>query len=155
MSRYLTLALAFVLGSTALGAANKEQSRLENCGVVMQEILDVPVRAGLDRSIRSGLDDDLGVGRQTRSRISRNLRCLGRHSDRAGIPAHADDHSRRSGPIECHDEQVEAVDAQRARAIRSPGHQVADVTARLDTDPPPTPEEAKSQGATLDYLGLL
>ena len=42
MSRYLTLALAFVLGSTALVAANKEQSRLENCGVVMQEILDVP-----------------------------------------------------------------------------------------------------------------
>ncbi len=31
-----------MLGSTALGAANKEQGRLENCGVVMQEILDIP-----------------------------------------------------------------------------------------------------------------
>jgi lipid-binding SYLF domain-containing protein len=34
--------LCFVLGSAALGADNKEQSRLENCAVVMQEILDVP-----------------------------------------------------------------------------------------------------------------
>ena len=42
MFRYLSLALCFVLGSAALDAANKEQSRLENCGVVMQEILDVP-----------------------------------------------------------------------------------------------------------------
>src|SRR5437868_13424604 len=42
MSRSFTLSLCFVLGSTALYAANKEQSRLENCGVVMQEILDVP-----------------------------------------------------------------------------------------------------------------
>ena len=42
MLRYLSLALCFVLGSAALDAANKEQSRLENCGVVMQEILDVP-----------------------------------------------------------------------------------------------------------------
>jgi lipid-binding SYLF domain-containing protein len=41
MSRYLSLALCFVLGSAALDAANKEQDRLENCGVVMQEILDV------------------------------------------------------------------------------------------------------------------
>jgi lipid-binding SYLF domain-containing protein len=41
MSRYLGLALCFVLGSTVVGAANKD-SRLENCGVVMQEILDVP-----------------------------------------------------------------------------------------------------------------
>jgi lipid-binding SYLF domain-containing protein len=32
-----------VLGSTAVGAANnKEQGRLENCGVVMQEVLDIP-----------------------------------------------------------------------------------------------------------------
>jgi lipid-binding SYLF domain-containing protein len=31
-----------VLGSTALGAVNKEQGRLENCGVVMQEVLDIP-----------------------------------------------------------------------------------------------------------------
>jgi SH3 domain-containing YSC84-like protein 1 len=42
MSRYLSLALCIVFGSTALGAANKEQGRLENCGVVMQEILDIP-----------------------------------------------------------------------------------------------------------------
>ena len=42
MFRYLSLALCFVLGSAALDAANKEQDRLENCGVVMQEILDVP-----------------------------------------------------------------------------------------------------------------
>jgi lipid-binding SYLF domain-containing protein len=42
MLRYLSLALCFGLGSTSLGAANKEQGRLENCGVVMQEILDIP-----------------------------------------------------------------------------------------------------------------
>ena len=42
MVRYLSLALCFVLGSAALGAANKEQDRLSNCGVVMQEIIDVP-----------------------------------------------------------------------------------------------------------------
>jgi SH3 domain-containing YSC84-like protein 1 len=42
MLRYLSLALCLVLGSTALGAANKEEGRLENCGVVMQEILDLP-----------------------------------------------------------------------------------------------------------------
>jgi SH3 domain-containing YSC84-like protein 1 len=40
--RYLAIALCFVLGSAALDAANQEQDRLENCGVVMQEILDVP-----------------------------------------------------------------------------------------------------------------
>ena len=42
MFRSLSLALCFVLGSAALDAANKEQDRLENCGVVMQEVLDVP-----------------------------------------------------------------------------------------------------------------
>jgi SH3 domain-containing YSC84-like protein 1 len=42
MLRYLSLAFCVVLSSTAFGAANKEQSRLENCGVVMQEILDIP-----------------------------------------------------------------------------------------------------------------
>src|ERR1700694_2749194 len=42
MLRYLSLTLCFVLGSSGLNAANKEQDRLENCGVVMQEILDVP-----------------------------------------------------------------------------------------------------------------
>jgi len=41
--RYLSLALCLVVGSSALGAEpNKEQARLENCAVVMQEILDVP-----------------------------------------------------------------------------------------------------------------
>ncbi|HEX2339033.1 MAG TPA: hypothetical protein VHI98_01010, partial [Vicinamibacterales bacterium] len=42
LGRYLAIALCFVLGSAALDAANQEQDRLENCGVVMQEILDVP-----------------------------------------------------------------------------------------------------------------
>jgi len=42
MLRYLTLALCFVWASAALTADNKEQDRLENCGVVMQEILDIP-----------------------------------------------------------------------------------------------------------------
>jgi lipid-binding SYLF domain-containing protein len=44
MIRHLTLALVvcFGLGSAGLEAANKEQGRLENCGVVMQEILGVP-----------------------------------------------------------------------------------------------------------------
>jgi SH3 domain-containing YSC84-like protein 1 len=42
MFRYLSLSLCFVLGTAALDAANKEQGRLENCGVVMQEVLDVP-----------------------------------------------------------------------------------------------------------------
>jgi len=42
MLRYLTLVVCFVLGSAGLDAANKEQDRLENCGVVMQEILDIP-----------------------------------------------------------------------------------------------------------------
>ena len=41
MVKYVTLAIA-LFGSAALGSANKEQGRLENCGVVMQEILDVP-----------------------------------------------------------------------------------------------------------------
>ena len=46
MYRYLSLGLGLTIcalaGSAALDAANKEQARLENCGVVMQEILDVP-----------------------------------------------------------------------------------------------------------------
>jgi lipid-binding SYLF domain-containing protein len=43
MFRYLSLTLCLVLGSSAVGAEqNKEQARLENCGVVMQEILDAP-----------------------------------------------------------------------------------------------------------------
>src|SRR4029077_15811296 len=42
MNRCLTLSLCVVLGSTTLGAANKEHTRLENCGTVRQEVLDVP-----------------------------------------------------------------------------------------------------------------
>lgn len=42
MLRYLSLALCVVLGSVVLEAENKEQDRLENAGVVMQEILDIP-----------------------------------------------------------------------------------------------------------------
>jgi SH3 domain-containing YSC84-like protein 1 len=43
MLRHLSFTLCVVLGSSTLGAEqNKEQARLENCGVVMQEILDVP-----------------------------------------------------------------------------------------------------------------
>lgn len=43
MIRSLSLALCVAVGSAALYAANnKEQDRLENAGVVMQEILDVP-----------------------------------------------------------------------------------------------------------------
>ena len=42
MHRHLTLLLCVVLGSTTLSAANKEETRLENCGTVMQEVLDVP-----------------------------------------------------------------------------------------------------------------
>jgi len=42
MVRYLTLVLCFVIASAGLGAANKEQDRLENCGVVMQEVLNTP-----------------------------------------------------------------------------------------------------------------
>jgi SH3 domain-containing YSC84-like protein 1 len=42
MYRYLTLAVCLVIGSTSISAANKEQERLENCGVVMQEVLNVP-----------------------------------------------------------------------------------------------------------------
>jgi lipid-binding SYLF domain-containing protein len=42
MSRCLSLTLCLVLASTALGAADKEQDRLANAGVVMQEVLDVP-----------------------------------------------------------------------------------------------------------------
>src|SRR3954452_21562448 len=42
MFRHLTLATCVVLASTALHAENKQQGRLEQVGVVMQEILDVP-----------------------------------------------------------------------------------------------------------------
>src|SRR6202047_76864 len=43
MKRKIILALGLVLvATTALSAANKEQKRLENSGVVMQEIMDTP-----------------------------------------------------------------------------------------------------------------
>ena len=42
MFRYLSLVVCLAFGTAALGAANKEQSRLETAGVVMQEILDIP-----------------------------------------------------------------------------------------------------------------
>lgn len=41
MIRYI-VALCVVFGMATLGAQNKEQSRLENCGVVLEEILNVP-----------------------------------------------------------------------------------------------------------------
>ena len=42
------LALCLVLGMTTLGAQNKEQGRLENCGVVMEEILGIEDNIPLD-----------------------------------------------------------------------------------------------------------
>src|SRR6476660_8634772 len=42
MLRSLRLVVCLVLGSAGFDAANQEQDRLENCGVVMQEILDIP-----------------------------------------------------------------------------------------------------------------
>jgi len=42
MIRKITLMVCFLLPAAALYAANKEQERLENCGVVMQEIMNVP-----------------------------------------------------------------------------------------------------------------
>ena len=41
MARYI-LAFCLVFGVATLGAQNKEQGRLENCGTVMEEILNVP-----------------------------------------------------------------------------------------------------------------
>jgi SH3 domain-containing YSC84-like protein 1 len=41
MVRYV-LACCMVLAVATLGAQNKEQGRLENCGVVMEEVLNVP-----------------------------------------------------------------------------------------------------------------
>jgi SH3 domain-containing YSC84-like protein 1 len=42
MLRKLSLTLCFLLLAVVLYAANKEQERLENCGVVMQEIMNIP-----------------------------------------------------------------------------------------------------------------
>jgi SH3 domain-containing YSC84-like protein 1 len=52
MIRYV-LAFSLVFGTVGLVAQNKEQSRLENCGVVVEEILSVPdniPRALLDKA---------------------------------------------------------------------------------------------------------
>jgi hypothetical protein len=42
MIRKVTVTLCFMLLAVVLYAANKEQERLENCGVVMQEIMNIP-----------------------------------------------------------------------------------------------------------------
>jgi lipid-binding SYLF domain-containing protein len=42
MFRYLSLSICMVLASSVLHAQSKEQGRLEQCGIVMQEVLDVP-----------------------------------------------------------------------------------------------------------------
>jgi hypothetical protein len=42
MIRNSILTVCFMLLAVAVYAANKEQERLENCGVVMQEIMNVP-----------------------------------------------------------------------------------------------------------------
>jgi len=44
MKKYLVAAacLTLVAGAVYAGKLNKEQKRLENCGVVMQEVLNVP-----------------------------------------------------------------------------------------------------------------
>jgi len=42
MKRYLVIAVCLSLTGGAVYAATKEQRRLENCGVVMQEILNIP-----------------------------------------------------------------------------------------------------------------
>ena len=42
MYRYVILAVCLVVGAASANAASKEHDRLENCGVVMQEILDTP-----------------------------------------------------------------------------------------------------------------
>lgn len=42
MFRYFSLALSLVLSAAAVNAADKEQGRLENCGVVMEEIVNLP-----------------------------------------------------------------------------------------------------------------
>jgi SH3 domain-containing YSC84-like protein 1 len=42
MIRHLTFVLCFILASSTLRAENKEQGRLEQCGIVMEEVLGVP-----------------------------------------------------------------------------------------------------------------
>ena len=42
MKKYLVAVACLTLAAGAVYAANKEQKRLENCGVVMQEVINVP-----------------------------------------------------------------------------------------------------------------
>jgi SH3 domain-containing YSC84-like protein 1 len=42
MFRSISLALCFMVAAVSLGAQNKEEARLENAGIVMEEILNVP-----------------------------------------------------------------------------------------------------------------
>jgi lipid-binding SYLF domain-containing protein len=42
MKRYFAVAVCLLFAAAAVYAATKEQKRLENCGVVMQEILNIP-----------------------------------------------------------------------------------------------------------------
>jgi SH3 domain-containing YSC84-like protein 1 len=42
MKRYFVIAMCLAVAASAVYAATKEQKRLENCGVVMQEVLNIP-----------------------------------------------------------------------------------------------------------------
>ena len=42
MKRYFVVAMCLSIAASAVYAATKEQKRLENCGVVMQEVLNIP-----------------------------------------------------------------------------------------------------------------
>src|ERR1700719_947583 len=42
MKRYFVIAVCLSFATGAVYAATKEQRRLENCGVVMQEVLNIP-----------------------------------------------------------------------------------------------------------------
>src|ERR1700676_2762668 len=42
MKRYLAIVVCLLFAAGAVYAATKEQQRLRNCGVVMQEVLTVP-----------------------------------------------------------------------------------------------------------------
>src|SRR4029077_11407178 len=42
MKRYFVIAVCLSLAASAVYAATKEQKRLENCGVVLQEVLNIP-----------------------------------------------------------------------------------------------------------------
>jgi lipid-binding SYLF domain-containing protein len=42
MKRYFVIAMCLAVAASPIYAATKEQKRLENCGVVMQEVLNIP-----------------------------------------------------------------------------------------------------------------